>query len=141
MRENSLAVLKSTELQINFLWGGEGGINVTFRNSEYEETFICHIVLGPFWQFGGKKSGAGAGAAWKKKSGAGAGAAKKLPGSPALGKTNVRQSLQELLTQFSRQKKVSPLTELQKLSEYVFRDHHTNIYNQYYYVLKSNWSL
>ena len=37
--------------------------------------------------------------------------------------------------------KVSPLTELKKLSEYVFRDHQTNIYNKYYYVLKSSWSL
>ena len=34
------------------------------------------------------------------------------------------------------QNKVSPLTELKKLSEYVFRDHQTNIYNQYYHVLK-----
>ena len=32
--------------------------------------------------------------------------------------------------------KVSPLTELKKRSEYVFFDHQTNIYNQYYHVLK-----
>ena len=34
--------------------------------------------------------------------------------------------------------KISPLTELKKLSKYVFTDHQANIYNQYYYVLKSS---
>ena len=31
---------------------------------------------------------------------------------------------------------VSSVTELKKLSEYVFRDHQTNIYNQYYTMSK-----
>ena len=36
---------------------------------------------------------------------------------------------------------VPPLTELKKLSEYVFLVHWTQLYKKFYHVLKSSWSL